>query len=123
MSEAAQQYQLFGDRQDPLPGVFASGTHRARRPSVATDSPSQIPLMVPVHELSEWPLRPKPGPGQLSFGPIQMELSDAAPEAVQMSLIGDPQPWDQPSISQVRRPLRTPAKRRTKAEGDQLPLF
>lgn len=78
--------------QPPLPGL---------------EGAAQPPLMARVRdELPEWPLRPfvvevEVGPDQLSMGPNQQSLSDVEPEAVQLSMLPDPPPWEMPEEGPV----------------------
>lgn len=111
MAEAGLQKSLFGVDQEPLPGLAYL----------------QTPLMAAVHDLQEWPVRPlplpaHPGTGQLSFGPNQLELSDVEPEPIQMSLIGDAQPWEQSSVPSKKK-RRRPRRVRQASPHDQMPLF
>lgn len=95
MTETALSLSLFGGSQEPLPGMPApERTGSRRRPKALPNTPAQIPLMVAVHELGQWPLRPAPGPGQLTLGPNQMELAQLNPEPIQLTLFDDPPPWE-----------------------------
>jgi hypothetical protein len=63
-----------------------------------------------------------PGLDQLSFGPTQAVLPEAAPPPCQLALLPDPPPWELPAPP-LRRPRRRSAGRRRAMSPGQLALL
>jgi hypothetical protein len=117
---------LFADEQDRIPGLERAGTKvRGKRPIIRRDSPSQLPLMLPVHDETEREVL-RPIPGQLSLhGADQLELEKPPSVPVQLALLPEPPPWelaDDPVAP--RRPGRLRRRRsKSKISPGQTSLF
>lgn len=127
MTEAASAIPLFGERQDSIPGLAQAGRAiRGPRPLIRRDSPSQLPLMMPVRDPEVEPVSaPHAIPGQLTLGPNQLELSDSQPEPVQLSFLDEPQPWEESASRPPTQRTGRLARRRARAgiSPGQIPLF
>ena len=117
----------LGSIQSPIPGLEDAGRSPRKKSSSRADQGVQRPLMVEARdELPQWPLRPHTvGDDQLSFGPNQEPLAELEPEAVQLSLLPEPAPWEAPeSEPPVSRKGRLAKRRaRQKISPGQRSLF
>ena len=117
---------LFTDEQDRIPGLERAGTKvRGKRPIIRRDSPSQLPLMMPVGDETEREVV-RPIPGQLSLhGADQLELEKPPTVPVQLALLPEPPPWELPDEPvATRKPARLNRKRsKSKVSPGQSSLF
>lgn len=108
---------LFAEEQARIPGLERAGTKvRGKRPIIRRDSPSQLPLMVPIPDEIEPEVVP-PIPGQLSLnGADQLELEKTSSAPVQLALLPEPPPWELPDEPVPARKLGRPKASRSKSK-------